>query len=72
MYSYNGILYSKENEQSTGTHYEMDDFSKHHVEEARYKRVCTVGFYLYNVQNQAKLICDAGSQDSSYPCRGRG
>ena len=35
MYSYNGILYSKENGQSTSTHHEMDDFSKHNVGEKK-------------------------------------
>lgn len=72
IYSYSGTLYSEENKQNTSTHYKMDESSKHNVEEASYKRVCTVGFHLCNIQNQAKLICDAGSPDGGCPCRAGG
>lgn len=69
-YWYRGILFSKRKESTIDT-CNIDGFHRNRIElwwakKARFKQVCIVSFHLYEVQEQANLMC--GDRDHISDC----
>lgn len=50
----------------TALYNKTNESYKHNIENFIYERACTIWIYVHNIQKQAKLMHDAGSQDIGY------